>query len=844
MSRLFGIFVCCTLMIAASVAGQTVAPSHPGEGSGRHFEARTTTTNTTGADVVWNTKGGSYKSIQDAVYAAMPGDTLELRVPAHSEGPIVIDRSLTLQGADLDGDPDTVDTVVMMAQDTGNSGDGRAWFLVETGIDLHVRDLGFDGSGVRVHQAFRHKGSGTFVNCRFREIRYNPSGPDYAGTAIVAFGGQVDVSDSVFEGMGRSGVLIFGTLASYSEVVNNRYTGKGVGDWLDYGFEVGGGATHVELTGNLAQNCRGIVLADGSNSSGVVVSTLFDPGADTSAFVKGNTLVDNAIGLAVGLGPDFSVVEASFNRIVGNTVGVTSTSTTVGAENNWWGCNDGPGNFGCDTSDGSGLPDFDPWLVLGLSATPDVLAFEETSLLRADLTHNSDGVDQSAVCTLPNGIPAQFTDGALGDVSPNARDLVSGFAEATYTAGTTPGFDTVSTIVDGQSVDVVIEIVGGAPPILVIPEAIPSALGLPVKVPVELNKNGNDITAVAFSVDYDENCLQYNSVTPLVPATFQTVVLFDDTDTDGEVDILVFDFPPDLQLPDGPLVEINFDTLCGPPPSLLPVPFSTDPTPTFGDRQGQDVPGNWDDGSILLLDGLRGDCNGDGMLGAADLAACGLELYDDDGTFWIDVPGSTFVGDPIGCDANADTIVDSGDVSCKGLLIFGLSCASEAAVPSAGRPKLDLPANLVPDAEGRVVVPVRFDAGGHSINSTVFSLDYDETRLSFDPDDPGAVVFHGEASVQSLSFDVGDGDGELDLIVADLSASPKPLDEGLLVEIVLQPIGDVEPLRDAVRFSLDPSASFGDVTGRSIEGEAEVILFGDGFESGDTSRWSSTEALD
>jgi hypothetical protein len=35
-----------------------------------------------------------------------------------------------------------------------------------------------------------------------------------------------------------------------------------------------------------------------------------------------------------------------------------------------------------------------------------------------------------------------------------------------------------------------------------------------------------------------------------------------------------------------------------------------------------------------------------------------------------DTPGGTFPGNPVGCDANADTYVNAGDLSCTILIIF------------------------------------------------------------------------------------------------------------------------------------------------------------------------------
>ena len=99
---------------------------------------------------------------------------------------------------------------------------------------------------------------------------------------------------------------------------------------------------------------------------------------------------------------------ANFNRIVGNAVGIQYGSTvapgnnaTIDVENNWWGCNYGPGagGTGCSgTANGTlvfagntGTLDANPWIVLGVTrlAEPDYSG-RLTSNITADMTHNSD----------------------------------------------------------------------------------------------------------------------------------------------------------------------------------------------------------------------------------------------------------------------------------------------------------------------------------------------------------------------------------------------------------------------------------------------------------------------
>ncbi len=79
--------------------------------------------------------------------------------------------------------------------------------------------------------------------------------------------------------------------------------------------------------------------------------------------------------------------------------------------------------------------------------------------------------------------------------------------------------------------------------------------------------------------------------------------------------------------------------------------------------------------------------------------------------------------------------------------------------------------------------------------------------------------------------------GELDLLLADLSGQALPA--GVLVEVGVPrdtiPVGGID-------LSIQPAPSFGTPMGGDLAGlvvivQQEVPIFGDGFESGDTSAW-------
>ncbi|MEM6797794.1 MAG: hypothetical protein AAF725_27745, partial [Acidobacteriota bacterium] len=313
-------------------------------------------------------------------------------------------------------------------------------------------------------------------------------------------------------------------------------------------------------------------------------------------------------------------------------------------------------------------------------------------------------------------------------------------------------------------------------------------------------------------------------------AEFAPEVFVDPGDGGGELDFSFADVPPVAVIPDGVLVEVTYEVVCAPPPEIVPLPFSQAPPASFGDTSGASVPGLSTDGSFRLLDGLRGDCSGDGVVDAGDFTACGLELFDGDGDFWLDVVSGSFAGDPVGCDANADAVVDAGDVACKRRLAFAQPCVSQAS--GSGVPLLELPGELVVEA-GQARGELIAVPGGRALSAVALTLAVDEAQI-----DPLSLAATAEAG-GSIAATFAAGPGRVGLIVEGLAA----LRPGARVELVFETApgftGGV--VRDALAVE---EISFGSSEGASVEGAAtseEVTLLVDGFESGDLSRWSGSQ---
>ena len=267
----------------------------------------------------------------------------------------------------------------------------------------------------------------------------------------------------------------------------------------------------------------------------------------------------------------------------------------------------------------------------------------------------------------------------------------------------------------------------------------------------------------------------------------------------------------------------------------------------FRDGQGQEYGGHREAGSVEIYAGVRGDCNSDGTVDATDLDACEAEVFDGDGAFWLDVPEGVFGGSAVGCDSNGDTVVDAGDLTCKPRILAGGTCSEPGE--AADGPWTSLPFSLAVEG-GEVILEIDFDPAGHVIVGSMFSLDLDEARLSFDSTDsdldgiPDAVELLDPAIAHGAFVLGADSTGpEPQISIADLSATPTPFSNGPLLRIRFQAISGEGILDGAVGFGSAPAASFGDSEGRSIPGTTGFDLrpfFEDGFESGNLSAWSSS----
>jgi hypothetical protein len=197
-----------------------------------------------------------------------------------------------------------------------------------------------------------------------------------------------------------------------------------------------------------------------------------------------------------------------FNRLAGNAVGVRSDDAEVTAEDNWWGCNGGPGAAGCDTAAYTGTAGFldaEPYLVLSLEVTPAVVPTGGAAVATADLHFNSNGVDTSADGWVPDGTPVEFAASG-GIMNPDATATAAGAASSILTAGATPGEFSVLATVDGETVEAdVLVTVEAALAMSMTPQLQTIDDGEPATLEITIGNAGpGDVAVATTTVDFPD----------------------------------------------------------------------------------------------------------------------------------------------------------------------------------------------------------------------------------------------------------------------------------------------------------------------------------------------------
>lgn len=364
---------------------------------------------------------------------------------------LTIDKSVTFEGVEA-----KTNTIIVPAASYTN------WISATNSAEMNLIDLTFDGTGKSIDKAILY--GNVYYNAGVTAVDHfdyasgsvdqvdikNIYRAKYYGRGIAAYTGPVSITNTTFTNIERIGAFFFSPNTAGSIFANNVYTGKGVGDWLDYGVEISGGGM-VTIENNVITDCLGVASSDGSGSAAIYSSTfwsnLFPTPPDSTATITGNSLRNNGTAIMVGYdATDHSVISGSFNAIVDNGYGAYTTGPALNLENNWWGCNEGPNDSAGDCDTYSGTVDADPWLVLSVNADPQIIDTSGTpSTITADLLLNSDNEDTSLLGYIMDGIEALFSS-LTGIFTPDTVALVDGEAESLYTSDAMGAVDACVTI--------------------------------------------------------------------------------------------------------------------------------------------------------------------------------------------------------------------------------------------------------------------------------------------------------------------------------------------------------------------------------------------------------------
>lgn len=390
-------------------------------------------------------------NIQRAVDAASAGDIVNIAAGTYTHSSqISIAKNLTLQGES------SSTTIVRAAYSGTTSGDGRGFILVNPGHTVNFKRFKVDVPGYNMWQGIRHRGTGGLIDeMAFENIQSVPlggAGAAYQGLAIAVFG-NVTVSNNTFTNIGRVGTIFFGAACTNGQFIGNTYTGKGVGDFLDYAVEVGGGAV-ATISNNVISGNLGVASVDGSTSAGILLGTLY--GAGTSASINNNSITGNTTGILQSMvDPSAASLTASNNDFSGNDKAIQCLGTPA-ATCNWYGTT----NANTIASKFIGTVTFSPWLDSGTDGSASI-GFQPSGACT--------GTAPAIASTVTNVSCFGLANGAIditvsGGSAPYSYAWNGGSTDADRTALVAGSYTVTVTDANGSTVSSTITVTQPAPP--------------------------------------------------------------------------------------------------------------------------------------------------------------------------------------------------------------------------------------------------------------------------------------------------------------------------------------------------------------------------------------------
>lgn len=466
-----------TLGAAGAILAASLAIAGPAQAALRYVD------DTGGADGANTclTKGSPCLTVNHAVVQAAAGDTIKVADGSYAEL-VAVNKRVHLEGAQAG-----IDARGRTGAETVMNGSQGAFNVTADGASVDgftMRDQtngGFLGYGIAlsggasgysvVNNIIRDNIAGMYLNSDGQDqtlvrrnafISNNQPGP-VSGSGIYGDSalGDVVIDENSFTGHTNTAINLGHPRSTDVVITNNQLTNDrhillwNVNNGLVEGnTNTGSTASGITLGGgNVGIDIVGNHFTGAPNGPGVSVADFGFPsdGPNRNVNVVGNTLTGNARGIRVSTNAMSDSLDASLNRIVGNTTvgveNVAGNTVPITAENNWFGCNEGPGQAGCDTV--TGTLDASPHLAFtAAEESSRVLTGGDSTFVDAGFVTNSDGgsVDSADFPATPIG----FTS-TLGTVTDATDSTFEGLADTLFVAGATPGTGTVTASVDNET---------------------------------------------------------------------------------------------------------------------------------------------------------------------------------------------------------------------------------------------------------------------------------------------------------------------------------------------------------------------------------------------------------
>jgi hypothetical protein len=420
-------------------------------------------------------------TIGHAVAEASAGDTVKVGAGTYDEA-VNVDKSLTLLGAqagvdargrDEGGLADAAESIISDA--SGNDLTLSGGSVTVDGFKFE--NPAFEGSGIALlgaknnvirNDIFSGISGGYGVNGEFTgsTLRHNRVEdtrigfqPDLGPAPNVTIDANKFVSSDWYDIAflnGGTGDVVSGNESVGASEANflalffnegTKVTGNRVTERESSAVYLGGGTVGTAISGN---------TFTANKASGVSVADEFGDGPNRSFEVVDNTLTNNLRGVRLTPSSTAGVIEVHDNRISGNTTAgvINEGEGELDATANWWGCDAGPNQAGCDKA--TGPMDSGKWLVLTLSASPSqIYKSVGSTTLTASLTRDAAG---EAVGSVPGSTPVAFAS-TMGTVGAAEPTLDAGRAAAELAAPSSLGTADATVTVDGETVHASVQVI-------------------------------------------------------------------------------------------------------------------------------------------------------------------------------------------------------------------------------------------------------------------------------------------------------------------------------------------------------------------------------------------------